>query len=169
MVRRRHEDKWIHRRSGSGCGDHTLSVESSDEFKPTGISFSDWRRPVPELNEDCLPCCSRQGQPSARDSIQSELCWVGGGPSKAEGSYRFAVSNGQYCCLAGYDTSGAVIVTHDGGKTWQRPSDAADNGPTCLYFLDEKHGWCMSGNYAATSTVCGTNDGGSTWERRRIL
>jgi photosystem II stability/assembly factor-like uncharacterized protein len=85
------------------------------------------------------------------------------------GLWYFAALTSDRICLAGYDTSGAVIVTHDGGKTWQRPSDAADNGPTCLYFLDEKHGWCMSGNYAATSTVCGTNDGGSTWKRRRIL
>ena len=50
------------------------------------------------------------------------------------GLWYVAALTGDWICLAGYDTSGAAIVTHDGGMTWKLPTNAADL-VVCIFWI----------------------------------
>jgi photosystem II stability/assembly factor-like uncharacterized protein len=65
----------------------------------------------------------------------------------------------------GFDTSGALFESNDGGVTWVQRDIPADlnSGLNGIFFLDSQHGWVWGNvNYRTT-------DGGNTWEELPLL
>jgi photosystem II stability/assembly factor-like uncharacterized protein len=56
---------------------------------------------------------------------------------------------------------GALLATHDGGRTWQMGKEVQGGILRDLWFLDERTGWAVGHD----GLVLRTQDGGTTWER----
>lgn len=58
---------------------------------------------------------------------------------------------------------GYVLISDDGGKTWQRSQAPAQATLTAVYFLDASLGWAAGHD----GVILGTRDGGRSWKSLR--
>lgn len=73
---------------------------------------------------------------------------------------------------------GSIIVTKDGGKSWEKQSSTTNAWLKSVYFIDENTGWiagnciapmeCQT-NTGATGVVLRTTNGGNTWQVQEII
>lgn len=56
-------------------------------------------------------------------------------------------------------SDGLIMITEDGGYTWNETTPAGFSGFNDVYFRDSLHGWVCGNDYKIVST----NDGGYTW------
>jgi photosystem II stability/assembly factor-like uncharacterized protein len=67
-------------------------------------------------------------------------------------------------------SSGTLLATNDGGKTWKKKKDFTSDTIREVYFTDENNGWLLcerdiySLGASAPSYLLKTSDGGASWE-----
>jgi hypothetical protein len=66
-------------------------------------------------------------------------------------------------CRGGYNGSGVLWTTHDGGTSWHEET-ITDNGVISVFLLDSLHGWALVGSYGG-DMMWGTVNGGQSWSR----
>ena len=54
---------------------------------------------------------------------------------------------------------GMILLTHDGGKTWQERASGTSRALSAISFADHQHGFIVGGG----GTILATSDGGATW------
>lgn len=64
----------------------------------------------------------------------------------------------------GVVTTGLLLRTDDGGRTWRATKVGPQVNPSDVFFLNETKGWLV-GNRSSAGVVLGTDDGGSTWRQ----
>ena len=66
------------------------------------------------------------------------------------------MNNNQGCVVGDH---GLILLTHDGGKTWEETDSGTNKSLRSVSFIDENRGWAVGGS----GTVIHTEDGGRTW------
>ncbi|HEX8846217.1 MAG TPA: YCF48-related protein [Pyrinomonadaceae bacterium] len=72
---------------------------------------------------------------------------------------------------------GMLLVTEDGGKTWQTRPRPAEDALQDVYFADEQNGWLvcersiydLKTNDEPRTYLLRTSDGGSTWKKINVI
>lgn len=98
--------------------------------------------------------CHR-GEPEGIETLTERLI------STADKFYDVEAISAERAVVVGY--GGKILITEDGGMSWQRVPSGVDKALYNVEFVDPQNGW-VSGQ---EGIILHTKDGGRTWERQK--
>jgi photosystem II stability/assembly factor-like uncharacterized protein len=130
-------------------------IDSSFVFK-TSNGGSTWTKQIGLTGDNRLVGISFQDT-STGIAVGGE--WSGGG--------------GAECIACSWSIKGIILLTNDGGVSWEMVSSDSTQYLTSVTFKDEENGWAVGGNYiscglpmpydSTSAVILHTSDGGRTW------